>query len=938
MQAWTLVPADPPRASSMAVWQIDSGTGLFAADASPGTPVAAPLDLVVLRGGKLQRDSIGATRLAGATAIDALVELDERSASRSAVLWSRATRMALGLIARGHIIPTVTAGGWDGWQVDPLEPADHALLAALADACPPEAHCLAAPGRKNQVSDPAWLIRCWLDAVADTFVRTAAAPLSLGGHLFASFDPTPAEPLRPWIGAAFGHLTSATRLGLRIETTGLRSDDATRGEFEVVLQLRSSQDPSLVVDAAQLVEFSALLRSRIGPSAPEELLVGLARAARIWPTLDRALDDEHPTSLGVSIDELESLLDVAEELEAAGVEVLWPSSFVADFRPRLVATAPSSVTTDAMVGLGTILDFRWEVICDGSALSDLEIDALADAKRSIVWMRDRWVRTDADVVRRIRSVPSGLDGPAGLAAALAGEALDADGAAIEIVAEGIVEAIRTRLGDLAGVREEPEPPGLVATLRPYQRRGVAWMADLCRAGLGGVLADDMGLGKTLQVIALHLVLGADGSAPGPLLVVCPTSVLGNWAREIARFAPGVPVRKLTGPDRHLRDIAPGEIVLATYGVMRRMVDDLAEVPWRVVVADEAQHIKNPRARTARAIRRIPSRARIALTGTPVENRLSELWALLDWTTPALLGSEETFRREFAVPIERHSNRFKAQRLSLLTKPFMLRRRKTDPGVADDLPSRTQHEVMAPLSVEQLSMYEALVRESLFQINGSEGATRTGMVFRLLTGLKQIANHPGQYLHEADGPLDGRSGKLDATVELVDAAVEGDERVLVFSQYVEMCHLLRRRFAEVGVASEVLHGGLSADARDRLVDRFQAGEIPVLILSLKAGGTGLNLTAATQVVHFDRWWNPAVEDQATDRAWRIGQTRPVVVHRMIAEGTIDERIAEMIERKRGLADSVMGSGEAWIGDLDDDDLAELVSLRAGASHYRNGVLL
>jgi len=577
------------------------------------------------------------------------------------------------------------------------------------------------------------------------------------------------------------------------------------------------------------------------------------------------------------------------------------------------------------------------VLLDDEALSDAELDALADAKRGLVWLRGNWIRTDAAVLDRIRRLPAGLDGPSGLAAALAGELVDDDGDVVEVAAAGFVDTLRERLGELAGLREEPEPAGLHAELRPYQRRGLGWMLDLCTAGLGGVLADDMGLGKTVQVIALHLALAATPAA-APLLVVCPTSVAGNWVRELARFAPGVPVRRLAGPDRHLADLAPDEVVIVTYGTMRRSVDELAEVGWGVVVADEAQAVKNPRARTSRALRRIPARARLALTGTPVENRLAELWALLDWTTPGLLGSFDHFRTQFAVPIERNTNRHAAARLGLLTRPFMLRRRKTDPSVEVDLPSRTHHDVAVPLSVEQLSLYEALVRESLFQINGSEGATRVGMVFRLLTGLKQIANHPAQYLHEADGPLAQRSGKLDAAVELVTAAVDGEERVLVFSQYVEMCQLLRRRFGEEGIHAEVLHGGLSGTARDRLVERFQAGEVPVLVISLKAGGTGLNLTAATQVVHFDRWWNPAVEDQATDRAWRIGQQRPVVVHRLVSEGTIDERIAEMIERKRSLAESVVGDGETWIADLDDDQLAELVRLRTTGATFRTGVLL
>ena len=926
----SFVPEDPPRSSTLACWSEDA-LGLFAPS---GEGNASTLD-VVLPGRPPRRTAVPAQLLPMGVAVAALLGPLPSDASPAARWWAASLRFALDLIARGHIVPTVTLAGWDAWQVDPLEPGDYATLEQLAAACPAAAHAIAAPGSTLDVADPVWLLRCFLDAVADVFVRTAAAPAAVGTHLFAATEPSPAEHVRSWLLAAFGHATSAIRLGLRVELVAGRSDDPTTTSFEVVPQVRSTADPSLVVDAADLTAdlssdlgSGSSLAGRLGSSASTEVLVAIGRAARVWPALDASLDGGIPQRLSVTVDELDALLDAAAELEATGVEVLWPTELVADMRTRLVATAPPpSVGRRAIVGLGSILDFRWEVLCDGSPLTDLELDTLADAKRSLVWMRGRWIRTDDEVVRRIRALPPGLDGPTGLAAALAGELVDANGEVIEVAAAGFAETLRSQFGSLAGLREEPEPEGLATDLRPYQRRGVAWMLDLCSLGLGGVLADDMGLGKTVQVIAMHLCRSVEGDG-APLLVVCPTSVLGNWAREFARFAPDVPVRRLVGPDRHLESLEHGEVVLCTYGVMRRMADDLAEVGWSTVVADEAQAIKNPRSRTSRALRRIGAPARLALTGTPVENRLSELWALLDWTTPGLLGSAESFRANYAAPIERHGNRYRSEHLATLTKPFMLRRRKTDPAVEVDLPPRIQHDVIVPLGDEQLTMYEALVRESLFRINGSEGATRVGMVFKLLTGLKQIANHPGQYLHEQNGPLAGRSGKLEAAVELVGAAVDGDERVLVFSQYVEMCHLLRRRFEDVGIATEVLHGGLSAVARDRLVARFQAGEIPVLVISLKAGGTGLNLTAATQVVHFDRWWNPAVEDQATDRAWRLGQTRPVVVHRLIAEGTIDERIAEMIERKRSLADRVVGGGETWIADLSDEELSDLVSLHRG----------
>jgi SNF2 family DNA or RNA helicase len=444
------------------------------------------------------------------------------------------------------------------------------------------------------------------------------------------------------------------------------------------------------------------------------------------------------------------------------------------------------------------------------------------------------------------------------------------------------------------------------------------MTDL---GLGGCLADDMGLGKTVQMIAQHLLR----RGAGPTLVVCPTSLLGNWEREIARFAPGVPVRRFHGGERHLADVADDEIVLATYGLVRRDRPALAEVPWAYVVADEAQHVKNPLSRGARELRAIPaSRARVALTGTPVENRLTDLWAILDWTTPGLLGPLDRFRRTVAVPVERYRDQDATDRLARVVRPFLLRRRKSDPGIAPELPAKIETDVVVPLSPEQAGLYQAVVRETLDAIAAKAGIERRGLILKLLTELKQICNHPAQYLHE-DAPLAGRSGKLAALDELTDVIVDEGDAVLVFSQYVAMCRLLEAHLTSRGIATAFLHGGVPARKREEMVVRFQAGAVPVFLLSLKAGGTGLNLTRATHVIHYDRWWNPAVEDQATDRAHRIGQDRAVQVHRLIAEGTLEDRIADVMARKRSLAESVVGAGEAWLSELSDSELRELVSL-------------
>jgi SNF2 family DNA or RNA helicase len=371
-------------------------------------------------------------------------------------------------------------------------------------------------------------------------------------------------------------------------------------------------------------------------------------------------------------------------------------------------------------------------------------------------------------------------------------------------------------------------------------------------------------------------------------------------------------------------VAPDEVVLATYGVLRRDREALAEVGWGLVAADEAQHVKNPLSATAKQLRLIPAAARVALTGTPVENRLTELWSILDWTTPGLLGTLDHFRRRVARPVERDHNAEITERLAMTVRPFLLRRKKTDPDIAPELPRKTETDRFVPLTSEQATLYEAVVRENLAEIRKSDGIQRAGQVLKLLTELKQICNHPAQYLKE-QGPLSGRSGKLAAFEELLDVVLDEGDSVLVFSQYVQLCKLLEARLAERKVATMLLSGSSTASQRDDMVNRFQAGEVPVFLLSLKAGGVGLNLTKATQVIHYDRWWNPAVEDQATDRAYRIGQDRPVQVHRLIAEGTLEERIAAVLETKRGLADAVVGSGEDWITELSDDELAALVKL-------------
>jgi SNF2 family DNA or RNA helicase len=490
-------------------------------------------------------------------------------------------------------------------------------------------------------------------------------------------------------------------------------------------------------------------------------------------------------------------------------------------------------------------------------------------------------------------------------------------------------ALRDRLADPEAQEPVPQPAALAAPLRDYQRRGLNWLARMTSSGLGCCLADDMGLGKTITLIALHLHRQTDTATAGPTLVVCPTSLMGNWQREIEKFAPGTRVRRFHGPRRELDGLADGEFVLTTYGTMRLDAPRLAEAAWGMVVADEAQHVKNPYSATARELRSIGARARVALTGTPVENNLSELWAILDWTTPGLLGRLGAFRGRYAQAIESGQDPAAAERLARLVRPFLLRRRKSDPGIAPELPPKTETDRAVSLTQEQTGLYEAVVRETLAEISGADSMARRGLIVKLLTGLKQICNHPAQFLKEDQPRIAGRSGKLELLDELLDTIVAEGASVLVFTQYVRMARLIEQHLAARGLPSQFLHGGTPVPRREAMVRRFQEGEVPVFLLSLKAAGTGLNLTRAEHVVHYDRWWNPAVEAQATDRAYRIGQTRPVQVHRLIAEGTVEDRIADMLHRKRELADAVLGSGEAALTELTDAELADLVELRGSA---------
>ncbi|MBD0710515.1 MULTISPECIES: DEAD/DEAH box helicase [unclassified Streptomyces] len=945
--AAVFLPAALPREGRVAFWTPEGGPLPDPADSG-----AERVELTVARrhGSGARSRTVPALTLSVEAALPHLVAARHHPAAHPAAAgWGAAALHALHLTARGRLLPGLTAEDLDAWRAGPLDADDIAHLRAVAAALPYEGHAVPLPGKGPlRLPDPEALVRAFLDAVADTLPRTPAAAHAVGAP-FAARAPQHLPRARAWAAEAAAGMDAGVRVSLRLDLSASELFDADahvsaagdggepgvppgeRHAAAALLQIHSLADPTLVIDAETLWAGGG---EHFGPRARIDAVLALRRAARVWPPLARLLEKDVPDVLAVTEDELYELLGpAAARLADAGVAVHWPRelarSLSASAVVRPARTAPGSATDGtSFLDSEELLRFDWQLALDGDPLTEREMDLLAEAHRPVVRLRDQWVVVDPDLVRKARKRELGLLEPVdALAAALTGSA-EVDGETVPAVPVGALARLRDRL--LAGPEEVQAPPGLTATLRDYQLRGLAWLDLMTSLGLGGCLADDMGLGKTVTLIALHL--RRDRRAP--TLVVCPASLLGNWQREVGRFAPGVPVRRFHGADRDLGDM-DGGIVLTTYGTLRTSAAELAAREWGMVVADEAQHVKNPFSATARALREIPAPARIALTGTPVENNLSELWALLDWTTPGLLGPLKAFRSRHARAVENHEEIEHAEaveRLARLVRPFLLRRRKSDPGIVPELPPKTESDHPVSLTREQASLYEAVVRETMGRIEEAEGMARRGLVMKLLTSLKQICNHPAQYLREeaprgtGTARLAGRSGKLALLDELLDTILAEDGSVLVFTQYVSMARLLADHLAARGITAQLLHGGTPVPERERMVDRFQDGEVPVFLLSLKAAGTGLNLTRAGHVVHYDRWWNPAVEEQATDRAYRIGQTQPVQVHRLVAEGTVEDRIADMLRSKRALADAVLGSGEAALTELTDRELADLVSLR------------
>lgn len=895
---------------------------------------------------------------------------------REAALWM------LDLIERGHVQPDLRPAEKDGefslmafWRLGwPAEAEGR--LESFAASLPEQLKANLPAGIR-----PAAFIRHFMDCLADGWMRAHGG---LGAEVFYASIPeqwlkalaVPAEKGRPpravsgprseleefsrELGRRLGFETgSAYRVSFR-----LWEPETHEGKWRLEFVLQSLEDSAKVIPAASVWgrDGESLARLAAGGLArPDEfLLAALARAAVFCPPVAQALTVRAPSQAVLTGREAYLFLTQQSLLfKARGFGVIVPAwwhqkkkrfALRLRIKPQTCVTVKSPApefSASGLSGMQGFLDYDWDILAGGSVLTMEELEPLVRLKTPLLKINGEWMELRLQEIENLERYFQALKQtgarrpPVGevFHQALEGETSEAGLPVAAMTGEGWVEGW---LRQMSGGEEPAKievPESFQGKLRPYQQRGLSWLAFLLRWGFGACLADDMGLGKTVQVIALMLHLREkENAALGglPFLLVCPMSIVGNWRRELERFAPSLKVFIHHGVERaqgtsFAAETAGADVVITTYSLAYRDQQTLSAREWGLVLLDEAQNIKNEEALQTKAVKSFRARGRAALTGTPVENRVTELWSIMDFLNPGYLGNFESFRTAFQSPIEKRLDTRRLEALRRRTAPFILRRLKSDRSIIRDLPEKMEMKVYCNLTREQASLYRIVAEEMMAKIRETSGIQRKGLVFSAITKLKQVCNHPVHYEGEP-GLLAGRSGKLIRLGEMLEEVREEGARALVFTQYVEMGRLLVEALEEKLEEKPLfLHGGLSMQERDGLVEAFQKDpKAPgVLILSVKAGGSGLNLTAASHVFHFDRWWNPAVEDQATDRAYRIGQQKAVQVHKFLCAGTLEEKIDRMIERKRVIADAVISSGEEFLTEISDEELREILKLEDDA---------
>ncbi len=896
--------------------------------------------------------------------------------------WTIALRFAGGLTARQHFLPGVTEK--DGQFHAVWEPAiageDSQRIASLAQALPAACRALSRKDDSEPNIPPESVLADFIGTAVDALVRfkksavgekSIAHPTSppafdsihdqwiyalssSSGTLDCSREEYQklAQEIHAWRRPVFMSTATPFRLCLRLDEPEGELDSPKRrvkrekrDSWLVRYFLQDTSDPSLLVPAPEVWDGGkqiARVLKRPNFSPPEYLLTALGQASNVCPPIETSLKGASPA--GYETDEQGAFAFLSESsvlLQEMGFGVLLPSWWTGTgVKKRLSLHA--RVKSPAMQGgagisLDNIFEFQWQAALGDEEISLKELTDLAAMKTPLVKFRGQWVHIQSgDIQSAIEYWKKKSSQRATLRDLIQmslGRAAVPPGFEFEgVKADGWIGDFLAQLHGSTAFEERAPHSKFQGDLRPYQKRGYSWLAFLQQWGLGACLADDMGLGKTIQTLALlQNNWLAKGRKKKPSLLVCPTSVVGNWQKEAERFTPGMPVMIHHGVtrkkgDSFLKNAKKQAMVITSYALLYRDIEMFKEVPWTAVILDEAQNIKNPETRQARAARSLEADFRIALTGTPVENNVGDLWSIMEFLNPGFLGTQTQFRENFFIPIQAMRDGEAVQRLKKLTGPFILRRLKTDKTIISDLPEKMEMKVFCNLTREQASLYSAIVKDAEEQLNDAEGIQRKGIVLATLSKLKQVCNHPAQFLGDRS-EIPGRSGKLARLVEMLEEILAMKERALIFSQFSEMGGILQPYLQEqFGQEVFFLHGGTPKKQRDRMTERFQSpGGPPLFILSLKAGGTGLNLTQANHVFHFDRWWNPAVENQATDRAFRIGQTRNVQVHKFLCVGTLEERIDALIETKKEIAGEVVGTGEGWLTELSTAELKALFAL-------------
>ncbi|NEP13470.1 MAG: DEAD/DEAH box helicase [Symploca sp. SIO2C1] len=901
--------------------------------------------------------------------------------------WTQVTRWSLDLLSRCKFLAGIYRQP-DGnilasWQALLDSSVDQERLGKFSQLMP--SACRAYLGKENEQESflslipPQELLLSFLSSVIDNQVRSWIEETSL---------PAAVSPVKEWLKALSttpehleGEPSDRARLeaALQAWTTPVQQnlvtpnsqglgrnlfrtclvlqpptkEEANQGEgnWRLVYCLQAVDKPEFLVDAQTIWQQSVEVweyQGRTIEQPQETLLKGLGLAVRLYPPIEPSLHQKRPSSCELKpVDVYEFIKGSAWRLQDNGLGIVLPPGLAPGAGAKrlgisISAEIPKSKKQERL-GLNSLLKFKWELAIGEKTISKQEFDRLMALQSPIVEVDGEWMALNLPDVKAAQTILASPKDQMSLSVEDALRLSTGDTTTmgklpvVNFEASGALQQLITNLTGNKSIELIETPTSFRGQLRPYQLRGVSWLAFLEHWGLGACLADDMGLGKTPQFIALLLHLQEQELLDKPTLVVCPTSVLGNWEREVKKFGPSLKVIVHHGDKRSkgkafAKAVQNKQLVITSYPLIYRDLTTLRGVDWQGIALDEAQNIKNPSAKQSQAIRQISAEFRIALTGTPVENRLSELWSILDFLNPGYLGDRQFFQRRFALPIEKFGDTDSLRTLRSLVQPFILRRLKTDKSIIQDLPDKQEMTVFCGLSAEQAALYQKLVDESLEEIEEAEGIQRRGKILTLLMQLKQICNHPAHYLKQKSLGLAGRSGKLLRLQEMLEEVIAEDDRALIFTQFAEWGKLIKP-YLEKQFGGEVLflYGATRKKQREEMVDRFQQDpEGPrILILSLKAGGTGLNLTRANHVFHVDRWWNPAVENQATDRAFRIGQTRNVQVHKFVCTGTLEERINDIIENKKQLAEQTVDAGEQWLTEIDTNQLRSLLLLDRGA---------